>query len=139
MITYLLAASSFFKSSSSSRETSLGKELLLVHADVFTDSEVSPFEVDLDLTIPRGFSTEVPFGTLFSLIDGIVAESVLASDMTTSFAEPVEEPESVEDTDSIDDLRLAESSLLIDIMTLILIVGYKLIVQNVNDVNIFVH
>ena len=110
-----------------------------MHADVFTDSEVSSFEVDLDLTIPRGFSTEVPFGTLFSLIDGIVGESVLASDMTTSFAEPVEEPESVEDTDSIDDLRLAESSLLHDIVTLILIVGYNVIVQNLKDGNISVH
>ena len=111
-----------------------------MHADVFTDSEVSPFEVDLDLTIPRGFSTEVLFGrTLFSLIDGIVGESVLASDMTTSFAEPVEEAESVEDTDSIDDFRLAESSLLHDITTLILIVGCKVIVQNLNDGNISVN
>ena len=96
-----------------------------MHEDVFTDSEVSPFEVDVDLTIPTGFSTVVPFGTLFSVIGGIFGDSVLASDMTTSFDDPVEEAESVEDTDSIDDLRLAESSLLLDIMTSISILGMK--------------
>ena len=118
-ITYLLAASSFFKSSSSSIETSFGKELLLVHADdVLPESEVSPLGVDVDLARFTGFvSTELlPFEMLFSLIDGIVvADSVLASDMTTSFADPVDEVESVEDTDSIDDFRLAESSLLLGI------------------------
>ena len=114
--TYLLAASSFFKSSSSSIETSFGKELLLVHADdVLPESEVSPLGVDVDLARFTGFSTEVPFEILFSLIDGIVVDSVLASDMTTSLADSFDEVESVEDTDSIDDFRLAESSLLLGI------------------------
>jgi hypothetical protein len=108
----LLAASSFFRSSNSSRETSFGKELLLVHAEVGADSEVSLLVVDVDLRISTGFSTVDPFGRLVPVIEGIFVESVVASDMTTSFADPVDEAESVEDTDSIDDLRLAESSLL---------------------------
>ena len=68
-ITYLLAASSFFKSSSSSIETSFGKELLLVQADVLPESEVSPLGVDVDLARFTGFSTEVPFEILFSCRD----------------------------------------------------------------------
>ena len=82
---------------------------------MFPESDLSPFGVDVDLARFTGFSTEVPFEILFSWIDGIVLESVLASDMTTSFADPVDEVESVEDTDSIDDFRLPEFSLLVDI------------------------
>ena len=41
--------------------------------------------------------------------------------MTTSFVDPVVEVESVEETDSIDDLRLAESSLLLDIILVAII------------------
>ena len=104
-------------------ETSFGKELLLVHVVVFPDSEVSPFGLDIDLRISTGFATTVPFGTWPSWIAGIVVDSVLSSDITTSLADPVDEAESVEvveDTDSIDDLRLAESSLLRDIVKLVL-------------------
>ena len=61
---YLLAASNFFRSSNSSSETSLGKELLLVHAEVDADSEVSLLVVDIDLRISTGFSTDDPFGRL---------------------------------------------------------------------------
>ena len=121
---YLLAASSFFKSSNSSIETSLGNELLLVQDDVLPESELSPFGVEVDLVRFNGFSTEVPFVILFSLIAGIVLHSELASDMTTSFADPVDEVESFEDTDSIDVFRLDESSLEIDVdLTLCLICG----------------
>ena len=116
--TYLLAASSFFRSSNSSRDTSLGRELLLVHAGTVVEgSGFSPFVMDTDLRIPPDRSRAVPFDMLVSGIAGIVVESVLASDMTTSFADPVEEAEPVEDTDSIDDFRLAQSSLLLDIAT----------------------
>ena len=121
-ISYLLAASSFFRSSNSSRETSFGKELLLVHAEVAADSEVSLLVVDIDLRISTGLSTGDPFGRLGPLIEAMVVESVVTSDMTTSFADPVDEAESVEDTDSIDDLRLAESSLLLDITTLVVVI-----------------
>ena len=89
----------------------------MVQDDVLPESELSPFGVEVDLVRFNGFSTEVPFVILFSLIAGIVLHSELASDMTTSFADPVEEAEPVEDTDSIDDFRLAQSSLLLDIAT----------------------
>jgi hypothetical protein len=68
--------------------------------------------MDTDLRISPGRSRAVPFDMLVSGIAGIVVESVLVSDMTTSFADPVEEAEPVEDTDSMDDFRLAQSSLL---------------------------
>ena len=113
-----MAASSFFRSSSSSRDTSLGRELLLVHAGTVVEgSGFSPFVMDTDLRIPPDRSRVVPFDMLVSGLAGIVVESVVASDMTTSFADPVEEAEPVEDTDSIDDFRLAQSSLLLDIAT----------------------
>ena len=98
-----MAASSFFRSSSSSRDTSLGRELLLVHAGTVVEgSGFSPFVMDTDLRILPDRSRAVPFDMLVSGIAGIVVESVVASDMTTSFADPVEEAEPVEDTDSID-------------------------------------
>ena len=89
-----------------------------MHAGIVVEeSGVSPFVMDTDLRIPPDLSRAVPFDMLVSGIAGIVAESVLASDMITSFAEPVEEAEPVEDTDSIDDFRLAQSSLLLDMAT----------------------
>ena len=121
-ISYLLAASSFLRSSNSSTDTSLGKELLLVYVEGGVDSEASLLVVDMDRSISTGFSAADPFRRLGALIEGIVFGSVVASDMSTSFAEPVDELESVEDTDSIDDLRLAESSLLIDIVEFVAIV-----------------
>ena len=119
---YLFAASSFLRSSSSSTETSLGKELLLVYVEGGVVSEASLLVVDMDRSISTGLSAADPFRRLGALVEGIVVGSVVASDMSTSFAEPVDEPESVEETDSIDDLRLAESSLLIDIVVVVPIV-----------------
>jgi hypothetical protein len=69
--------------------------------------------MDTDLRISPDRSSSVPFDMLVSGMAGIVVESVLASDMTTSFADPVEEAEPVDDTDSMDDFRLAQSSLLL--------------------------
>ena len=84
---------------------------------VVEESGFSPFVMDTDLRISPGRSRAVPFDMLVSGIACIVVESVLASDMTTSLADPVEDAEPVEDTDSIDDFRLAQSSLLFDIVT----------------------
>ena len=89
-----------------------------MHAGIVVEeSGFSPFLMDTDLRTSPGRSRAVPFDMLVSGIAGIVVESVLASDMTTSFADPVEDAEPVEDTDSIDDFRLAQSSLLLDIAT----------------------
>ena len=59
--------------------------------------------------------------------------------LSQKIIDPVEEAESVEDTDSIDDLRLAESSLLLDIMTSISIFRYEVMIQCLNDGNISAH
>ena len=62
---------------------------------VVEESGFSPFVMDTDLRISPDRSRTVPFDMLVSGMAGIVVESVLASDMTTSFADPVEEAEPV--------------------------------------------